>query len=858
MSKSKFSKNIHLYFLFTFLIVFAIESNAQEITEIKGDTASNAIETLKLSEISKKSAEVFLQAQNILKESVDDAEIKSLSNKTKANNQLIDSLLKRESFVKLRNLSTRNLTSKLTYWNKNLNTIEAHQSLLTNLFMKMNDNRNNLEQELEKWELTIKKVKGEKLKEAVSDHFEKVKIAVDTTNKILDEKSTRILAQLDETNLSTVKIKTLLPKIEDVIQEKQKHFFDTNQLDFYNLLFLETIDWKIPTSFLNYFKGNYIYFRNYMWQHMANLFVNLLFMVLLIFLFIRLNKLELNKKDKVWNAQIVQMKELISNPINMAIIIGAFSSVLIFPYRTLMFIDITRILVILPIIVILRHILPNKYRVYIYIYGILTFLNIVLINMPSNHILSRFLLLFISLVKIITIVHFLANHKKGRHKDLKYSRNVLAVLYIFLIMSLAGLFANIVGKVNFAALFAEALLSLIMIGILIYFSLTVANGLIVLLIDGPLGDKLNIIKNNKKEAIKKLIRFFNFSAVILFIYYLLRIFELSISLVNWSTEFMTAERHIGKIVFSWGNILVFFLVIYISILMSSLIRSFLEDDVLKKMKLKKGLPYTIGLVVKYSLITLGIFIAVSAAGIPMSQFAIIFGAFGVGIGFGLQNIFNNLVSGLILLFERPIKIGDTIEFGTLLGNVKSIGIRASNVRTFDGAEIIVPNGNLISSEVINWTLSDQHRRIEIIVGVSYSADPDQTQELLFNVLKQHPNVVDEPAPSVLFQNLGESSLDFRVLAWTADFDQWVRIKSELIFKIFYSLKEAGIEIPFPQRDLHLRSMDESISLNDVTTSKDEAKKDNKQKVSRKPKVGQPELKESNKPIDSSKLSDKTK
>jgi potassium efflux system protein len=118
---------------------------------------------------------------------------------------------------------------------------------------------------------------------------------------------------------------------------------------------------------------------------------------------------------------------------------------------------------------------------------------------------------------------------------------------------------------------------------------------------------------------------------------------------------MTAERHIGKIVFSWGNILVFFLVIYISILMSSLIRSFLEDDVLKKMKLKKGLPYTIGLVVKYSLITLGIFIAVSAAGIPMSQFAIIFGAFGVGIGFGLQNIFNNLVSGLILLFERPIK-----------------------------------------------------------------------------------------------------------------------------------------------------------------------------------------------------------
>jgi hypothetical protein len=128
-----------------------------------------------------------------------------------------------------------------------------------------------------------KKVKGEKLKKAVSDHFEKVKIAVDTTNKILDEKSTRILAQLDETNLSTVKIKTLLPKLRMLFKKNRSTFLIPISLTFTILLFLETIDWKIPTSFLNYFKGNYIYFRNYMWQHMANLFVNLLFMVLLIF-----------------------------------------------------------------------------------------------------------------------------------------------------------------------------------------------------------------------------------------------------------------------------------------------------------------------------------------------------------------------------------------------------------------------------------------------------------------------------------------------------------------------------------------------------------------------------------------------
>ena len=233
---------------------------------------------------------------------------------------------------------------------------------------------------------------------------------------------------------------------------------------------------------------------------------------------------------------------------------------------------------------------------------------------------------------------------------------------------------------------------------------------------------------------------------------------------------------------------------------------------LKGVKLKKGLPYTIALMVKYTLVTIGIFIAVSAAGIPTNSFTVILGAFGVGIGFGLQNIFNNLVSGLILLFERPIQIGDTIEVGTLMGNVRSIGIRSSNVRTFDGAEIIVPNGNLISNEVINWTLSDDRRRIELIVGVSYDSDPHKAKEVLLNVIKNHEDIITDPEPKVFFNNLGDSSLDFRMLFWIKEFDQWIRIKSEIIFQVFDDLKSAGIEIPFPQRDLHVRSIDQSIDL----------------------------------------------
>ncbi len=202
--------------------------------------------------------------------------------------------------------------------------------------------------------------------------------------------------------------------------------------------------------------------------------------------------------------------------------------------------------------------------------------------------------------------------------------------------------------------------------------------------------------------------------------------------------------------------------------------------------------------------------AVRAIGMPLDQLTIIFSAFSVGIGFGLQNIFNNLVSGVILLFEREVQIGDIIEVGSLMGTVKSMGIRSSHVRTFEGADVIVPNGQLISKEVVDWTLSDKSRRIEIISGVAYGSDVHLVKKLLMQIIDEHPDVKPDPAPLVLFNGMGESSLDFRLLFWTANFEEWLRIRSEVVFAIHDVLNENGITIPFPQRDLHLKTVDPLI------------------------------------------------
>jgi small-conductance mechanosensitive channel len=189
----------------------------------------------------------------------------------------------------------------------------------------------------------------------------------------------------------------------------------------------------------------------------------------------------------------------------------------------------------------------------------------------------------------------------------------------------------------------------------------------------------------------------------------------------------------------------------------------------------------------------------------MGRLALMVGALGVGIGIGLQDIVNNVVSGLILLFERPVQVGDTVELGTVRGEVRRIGIRSSTVRTFDGAEIVIPNSKLVSESFVNWTLSDRQRRIEIPVGVAYGTDPDRVIELLDRVVRARPEFLAEPPPVVLFERLGESSLDFLVRVWTPDFDTSRRLHSLLLLDIHRALRDAGIEIPFPQRDLHVRS-----------------------------------------------------
>jgi len=257
------------------------------------------------------------------------------------------------------------------------------------------------------------------------------------------------------------------------------------------------------------------------------------------------------------------------------------------------------------------------------------------------------------------------------------------------------------------------------------------------------------------------------------------------------------------------------LVMLLSFQLSWLVRSLLDVSILRSRRYDRGVRDAVRKLVHYSLLTLGLLIALTTAGVDPRVFALLGGAFGIGIGFGLQNIVNNFVSGIILLFERPIKVGDTIVIENEWGTIKRIGLRSTVVETLDNSEIIVPNSMLISEKVTNWTLSTASARVVMEVGVAYGSDIAKVLDILIEAGTSSSLVLSEPKVSAIFTGFGDSSLNFELRIWIADIRDRLHVKSDILHAIEKGLRSAHIEIPFPQRDLHVRSIDPA-TLNKLT------------------------------------------
>lgn len=278
--------------------------------------------------------------------------------------------------------------------------------------------------------------------------------------------------------------------------------------------------------------------------------------------------------------------------------------------------------------------------------------------------------------------------------------------------------------------------------------------------------------------------------------------------MTWTEIFGVFTRplfQLGQTWISLATMVEFVVVTVVVILLSHVVRYLLRTRVLAHTKLELGQQYAIARIISYIVLVLGLLIGVETIGINLSSLAVIAGALGVGIGFGLQNIVSNFVSGLIILTERPIQIGDRVDLGNnTVGKVVRIGARATNVLTNDNIMVIVPNSEFVTNRVVNWTHIDPRVRLRLAIGVGYNSDPRVVEKLLLEIANENPNVLKDPAPSVAFKEFGESSLIFELRVWASDMAHRPgNLESQLNFAIWDKFKQNGIEIPFPQRGVHI-------------------------------------------------------
>ncbi|MBE9030063.1 mechanosensitive ion channel [filamentous cyanobacterium LEGE 11480] len=288
---------------------------------------------------------------------------------------------------------------------------------------------------------------------------------------------------------------------------------------------------------------------------------------------------------------------------------------------------------------------------------------------------------------------------------------------------------------------------------------------------------------------------------------------------RWSYEFSrTFGKSISAPILTLGNIsytlvelMTLGVIIIAWIIVTSLLSSWLQKTVLKIIRIDRGTQEIITTFVRYSLILVGILVLLQAWGVNISSLAIIASALGLGIGFGLQDLAKNISGGFVLLFERLIQVGDFVEVNTNKGTIERIGTRSTQIRTTDNISIIVPNVRFLEEEVINWSHSNPISRLHIPIGVAYGTDPYQVKTVLLEVADSHADVLSGPAPQVFFKEFGDNSLNFELLVWTEHPDRQLTLISDLNYRIHDILKTQNIEVPFPQRDLHIKSAQLSLS-----------------------------------------------
>jgi potassium efflux system protein len=417
---------------------------------------------------------------------------------------------------------------------------------------------------------------------------------------------------------------------------------------------------------------------------------------------------------------------------------------------------------------------------------------------------------FLAVLAIMLGLGFWFKRRLHRAGDAPRLRRAANVAMVGLALALLAGFG---GWTNLAMLLGRGILAGAVAALYVYAAVIALQPLLIYVLTSPTLRRSHLFERNTAVLQHRVERGLRWLGAVLWLSFVLRAVGLRSSAGDALRALLQMGVSVGALSLTIGAVLAFVLTLLAALLLARIVNAVLEEDVYPRTSLPRGIPHALSALVRYTVYSLGFLLALAAAGVQLSQLTIVLGGFGVGIGLGLQDLVKNFAAGLTLLFERRVHVGDTLQIPSqeIFGRVLSIGMRASVVRSWNGSEVVVPNADLISGAVINWTLSDRLCRIEVPVGVAYGTDPERVIALLLEVPRSIDRFLAEPPPQALFKGFGDSSLDFLVRAWTDEgYERMAALTSELALGIHRTLQDAGIAIPFPQRDLHIASVSPAV------------------------------------------------
>jgi len=794
-----------IFILLTFLVLnitlFAnMQTVQKEQKELNREVESKNKDYIPISEITKEASTLLVELKEMEEILAQSAEFKEMHNTLDPYSKSIEKLLKKSNYKNIFNQNIRELQKMEGVLKAELKQFQDWEIILNEHIEKYDKYKIILEQKRVLWKKSYENARQKSAPPELLVYIDSVLEDIKTLQKDLKKKYDQALTDSQLVSSYILRLNELIENIKKaheiainrVFFKNQASLFESGALQFHFTAYIKSIKNSLLEKYQE--SKNYFWINNKYWLKFFVLaFLSALFVFYYNYLY-RKERLFVSKSS-IGRKIFFFIRRPLSTYMFFLILIVVF----VFEERPASLTEIVLIGMVLPIIRVLQTVIQKKYYRYLYTFFAIYIFYILNLNAVGFALEKRYMMLLINIALLVYLFRVL-------YKDILrfISLNSLYkigkyLLITFCLLLLIALFANIYGVVLLSFRIVNGVIYILYASMIFYALHVILSGYIVVLLRRRISSVSHMLERYAQKIEKTtmyLIKIWMILWWLLIVSQQLSIYPYFVRMID---KLLAFSIEIGETTISLQAIVDFLMIIIATFILAKLIRVILEVEVFARFKLPRGAPTAIITTLNYVIIISGVFIAFSSLGVTPEQFVLLFGALGVGIGFGLRNIIANFISGIIMVFERPVQIGDTIEINKTMGSVQSIGARSSTIKTFDGSEVIIPNADFISKEIINWTLSDKHRRKIIEFRVDLDNDIEKIIKIMQDVVTSHKDVLQDPQPLATFKGFGEYYLEFKLYFWLSE--NLIVAQSDISMGIYKALKEAGIKMPVKKTNI---------------------------------------------------------